>query len=252
MHLEVRVPKNPRDSKGTASFIAFDDKVFRFAVRASYAMSGVVGFKDSVLAIRVPIGSGNQRVFIPIFVGEKSSEELIELESSESLKGIEFSLEVSKKGVMANVRESAVKDGRIVGNLIIKNIESGCTNRLILDVDTEHAIMVYPSVVQFYRTSESDGKLLSARILVKDANANKSSANAVAGTFRFFNTQLDAKVISARGAVTYYQISLPADILPETRVPMQIDCDLVGSNSRRTISVPVRLVPTSTFPSDLE
>ncbi len=233
----IRTPQNPSKAEQSVSIIAHDGRVFRFSIRAQYSASGVVGFKSASVRVRVPEGTENQHVELPIFADKLVQEELVDVDVSKSLEGITTALDYQRRLVNVIVPRAVVESGRVSGEIRIRNIETGSTDAVVLDLDVQAAISLFPSLLRF--SSNEDDDRLVARLMVFDRNHQPSASTPTAGEFYLEDKKLETKLVRHAGAVSHFEISMQSEEKPiESDQDSTIRCVLIGKKSRQTLNVP--------------
>ncbi len=249
----IRTPSSPSKVEHSAAFAAFRGKAFVFAIRSKYSAAGVVGFKDTAVQVRVPTGSGKYDLELPIFADPLSSQELVDLEVSESLAGAIIELDYPNRRLKVSIPESAVAVGRMTGEVTIRNIETGSKDSVLLDAAIHNALSVFPSKLRFHSRDSSEGQNFVCRLSILDRNrlpgakpANRSgvpnqpkAANrATAASFFVGEARLNAKLVRHSGAVSFYELSATEDQLNGAEGDTGVRCVMTGKKTRDSVTLP--------------
>ncbi len=252
----VRTPSNPSKVEQSATFAAFKDKLLRFVIRATYSASGVVGFTDKAVQVRVPKGSGKYDIELSMFADSLSPRELIDLRVSESLKGITAHLDYQNRIVRVSVPESTVVSERITGELTIENIETRSSDTILLDASIQRALSVFPSILRFYPVEQDGETRFICRLSILDRNRlagseqvsekqqpGKPSTSSVATAADFFHgkTKLKSRLVRCSGAISFYEISASERQFDEVEKVARVRCVMLGKASQDSVSLPFTL-----------
>ncbi|MCG8649714.1 MAG: DUF1573 domain-containing protein [Pirellulales bacterium] len=208
----VRTPAHPSDSTQSATFVAYDGGLAKFQMRMEYHVSGVVGFKATSLRVRVPKGSKSYKLDIPFFADELSPKALIDLEKSKALEKLSIDLDYKSRILRVDIPEESVEKGRITGEIRLKNIETGSHDAVLLDIDLEDAVAVYPTVLRFARVEREGKESFSAKATVINRAIKAGEKRAMNVSFSRDGTPLASRLLRSNGRVSTYEVYLSRDL----------------------------------------
>jgi hypothetical protein len=156
-NVKLKSPMKSNRAVQTATFWVSNRAVRRFVISMEYAGAGVVGFPNSAVRVGVPTGSADKNVEIPFFADALSTPEMIDVTLSSKLAALAYSINHEDKKVILAIPPRSLDNGRLAGQMIIRNIETLSSDQITIDISRNRPSEVFPSVLRFspFVTEES-------------------------------------------------------------------------------------------------
>ncbi|MDV6030069.1 MAG: hypothetical protein F9B45_08165 [Phycisphaera sp. RhM] len=249
--VEIKVPKKMR-SYQEAAFRVRDGAVHRFGVKMRYSGSGVVGFSSTAVRIQMPKGMNSKTVSIPFFADELSPAEFIEVETSTSLSSLHSEMDYQGKQINLTVTEESLRQGRVTGQLRIRNMETDSRGEITVDITEERPTAVYPAVIRLAQEKpEADNEqttentMFSGNVMVHSKGMDERAS--VYAEFTMDGKPLFARKSRGRNGVAFYKIKLDDSAAIELvrQGDATIRCTIVAGKTRDEHVLPVVLSSNS-------
>lgn len=241
LRLVIRTPLRSKTEVQRASFSAYDGNTLRFGIKTRYSGKGVVGFPATAVSLKLPKGVQSEKLSISFFADTLSPEQLVALEASPAISKIDFKIDFENKVILADIPESIVQNGRVSGELIIRNIETGAVDQVVIDFESTSSIEIYPSSLRLFSRAASDGtKEFVGSLVVHDKVA--SVGKSPHATFSIDGHKLSSDRRATNKGVAVFKLKIPSDVLDKSDLQTKktsVLCEVVGSQSRIARLIPI-------------
>ena len=193
--LTIKTPARAR-SKESSQWVTFVERGGSTVLRAElkFELDGILAFKEAMGILEFQADNNFREVQLPLVITDPVQLETVEIETSENLQDISFTIEKSENGafVKAKISDKILADGKVRGEIYISSPAAASKDCYFLVVRDSATDDISPNVLSF----RSKNGVVSATAIVQiAARHHETPANPIGASFRGQEIPVEIKML---------------------------------------------------------